>query len=72
MELFDKKFVHFMWDNELEGKDCFIAEGIDKLKFLVSHCTDDTTRVIGSRNIDFPFHEPGGRSQLLRRSKLCS
>lgn len=31
MELFDKKFVHFMWDNELEGKEGFFADNISRL-----------------------------------------
>jgi hypothetical protein len=37
MELFDKKFVHFMWDDELEGKECFVADDISTLKSDVSH-----------------------------------
>lgn len=36
MELFDKKFVHFMWDAELEGKECFIADSIDELESRVN------------------------------------
>lgn len=35
MELFDKRFVHFMWDDELKGKRCFLEDGIDVLKTLV-------------------------------------
>lgn len=35
MELFDKKFVRFMWDNELEGKVCFVAANIADLIFAV-------------------------------------
>lgn len=63
MELFDKKFVHFMWDDELRGKDCFIADNIDGLKTHVNDYSDDhTTRVIDSENTDFPFHEPDGNS----------
>ena len=32
MELFDEKFVHFMWDDELEGKACFVSDDIDTLR----------------------------------------
>ena len=31
IELFDKRFVHFMWDDELEGKKCFVADNINSL-----------------------------------------
>ena len=31
MELFDKKFVYFMWDDSLEGKEGFYADHIDSL-----------------------------------------
>ena len=36
MELFDKKFVHFMWDDELDGKEGFVAETIAGLKRAVN------------------------------------
>lgn len=32
MYLFDKRFVHFMWDDELKGKKCFLSDSIDVLK----------------------------------------
>lgn len=32
MELFDKKFVHFTWEDELKGKVCFVADDIDVLQ----------------------------------------
>lgn len=61
MELFDKKFVHFMWEDELRGKDCIIDDNIDGLKSHVNDYSDDhTTRVIDSENTVFPFHEPDG------------
>ena len=31
MELFDKKYVYFMWDDKLEGKEAFIAQYIEDL-----------------------------------------
>lgn len=36
MELFDKKFVHFMWDDKLEGKRGFIAKSVKDLKGVVN------------------------------------
>ena len=35
MELFDKKYVHFMWEDELEGKRGFFADSIETLKSFV-------------------------------------
>jgi hypothetical protein len=35
MELFDKRFVHFMWDDALKGKLCFVADNIEDLTFAV-------------------------------------
>ena len=35
MELFDKKFVYFMWDDELRGKECFYDDEIDGLRKTV-------------------------------------
>ena len=31
MELFDKKYVHFVWDDSLVGKKCIYADDIDRL-----------------------------------------
>lgn len=31
VKLFDKRFVHFMWNDELEGKECFVADNINSL-----------------------------------------
>ena len=31
MELFDKDYVHFMWDDELQDKTGFFAPGISSL-----------------------------------------
>lgn len=33
--LFDKRFVHFMWDDELEGKEGFFADSISGLQSYV-------------------------------------
>lgn len=54
MELFDKKFVHFMWDDELEGEKCFVSDGIDKLKVKVeTGCYEGHLVTRGNGN--FPF-----------------
>ena len=37
MELFDKRFVHFMWDDSLEDKEGFVACNIDSLINYVEH-----------------------------------
>ena len=34
-ELFNKKYVHFMWSDELNGKECFVADRIDVLRDYV-------------------------------------
>lgn len=44
MEQFDKKYVHFMWDDELEGKEGFFA---DKIKFLVERVNENDTEYKG-------------------------
>lgn len=31
MNLFNKKFVYFMWDDVLEGKECFVANNINAI-----------------------------------------
>lgn len=36
MELFDKKYVYFMWDDKLEEKKGFVADHIDTLVNLVN------------------------------------
>lgn len=35
MPKFDKQFVYFIWDDELKGKICFVADSIDELKEAV-------------------------------------
>ena len=37
MELFDKRFVHFMWDDSLKGNVGFFADSIDILKWNVEN-----------------------------------
>lgn len=59
MELFDKKFVHFMWDDELEGKKGFFADDIATLEgFVKSKASVFIVRK--SRLKDKPFSIKGG------------
>jgi hypothetical protein len=61
MELFDKRFVYFMWDNELEGKKCFIADGIDDLRGIVEKGNEcDLHSVISSGDENAPFESTNG------------
>lgn len=36
MDIFNKKYVRFIWEDELNGKECFVADDIDTLKELVN------------------------------------
>lgn len=36
-QMFDKRFVHFMWDDSLKGKVGFFADSMSVLKFKVEH-----------------------------------
>ncbi len=41
MDLFDKKFVYFMWDDELEAREGFFADYIGDLEdYVNSNYTD--------------------------------
>lgn len=44
MYKFDKKFVHFMWDDELEGKEGFYA---DNIGFLIMRVESNNTHWYG-------------------------
>ena len=67
MELFDKKFVHFMWKDELEGKQGFFNNNIDNLITFVNNCNK---RFYGtcsqSESSYYPFHynEEGNNTQF--------
>lgn len=56
MPMFDKRFVHFMWDESLKGKSCFVADSIIKLQECVeSNDTLFLDTVISEYNGDYPF-----------------
>lgn len=57
-ELFDKKFVHFMWDDSLEGKEGFYSDSINSLiKFVDCNSTEYTGCVKRNcMNDTYPFN----------------
>lgn len=56
-KLFDKKFVYFMWDDRLDGKDCFVSDDINELQQAVEAGIDADTvhRELTLRSIRYPF-----------------
>jgi hypothetical protein len=60
--VFDKKYVYFMWDNELEGKKGFVANHIDTLVSFVNSNSDMCT-ILQTVDKSYPFlsdREPTG------------
>lgn len=61
-KIFDKKFVHFMWDDSLKGKEGFVASTIR----LIIDCVENNVRtnhwqkLEESRSTDLPFHSITG------------
>lgn len=45
--LFNKKFVHFLWEDELEGKKGFFADNIADLEIFVNKDFTDNTNCFG-------------------------
>ena len=56
-KLFDKKFVHFMWDDKLEDKEGFVADDICELTNCVLGGDMHHTKVWKSLNPAFPFKD---------------
>lgn len=60
-KLFDKRFVYFMWDDELKGKKCFMADDITELRAFVNGGNEHNLRsVIFSRDESTPFRTADG------------
>lgn len=58
MELFNPKYVHFIWSAELEGKEGFICDSIEILKAVVYENNNSPVykgRLIFSGNKHLPF-----------------
>ena len=56
VELFDKKFVHFMWNDELEGKKCFVSDSIDILINAVNKGIFNTATINRSIGRGYALH----------------
>lgn len=59
-ELFDKKFVHFMWDDELEGKKGFVSNDIECLRDYVNNNPFATELIEHSSDEAQPFEITDG------------
>lgn len=66
MELFDKKFVYFMWDDELKGKECFYDDNIEGLRDTVNKNKTDFKSCLEPNTSDYPFRP------ILRGKTCCS
>lgn len=55
MPKFDKRFVHFMWDDELEGKEVLYADDVRLLVKEVNEGKDDRECVKESDDYDYQF-----------------
>ena len=59
MELFDKRFVNFVWSDELQGKAGFFADNIDGLMIDVNN-NENCTDIVSKSDFDHvPFHGNG-------------
>lgn len=64
MELFDKKFVHFIWEENLEGKEGFFADDICELTNCVLGDNLHFTKVRKSLSPAFPFKDTNNNDWL--------
>lgn len=64
MELFDKKYVHFMWDDELRGKEGFFADDICELTNCVLSGDLHLAKVCKSLSLAFPFKDTNNNDWL--------
>lgn len=56
MELYDKRYVYFDWDDKLKDKNVFVADSIDWIKYKVNECrTDLMVEIKESKNPSKPF-----------------
>ena len=56
MELFDKKYVHFIWEDELEGKEGFFSDNINELQKQVNFKTSKL-KLADSNDYQYPFFD---------------
>ena len=57
MNLYDKKFVHFEWEDKLEGKEGFFADSAEDLKYRVNNCCGYKNNVLESGDERYPFSD---------------
>lgn len=55
-KIFDKKFVHCMWDTELEGKRCIVSDSIDTMIDAVDNGTYHTAVINRSKGGGYALH----------------
>ena len=56
-ELFDKRYVHFMWEDELAGKEVITGEGINSLIAQVNRGCVSFDVVREFPDSEFPFYD---------------
>lgn len=62
-ELFDKKFVHIMWDDSLKGKRGFFADGINELIGIVNtnlKVRTSSAKYNTTEDTNYPFESANG------------
>ena len=59
MEIYNKKFVYFDWDDKLEGKKVMVSDDIYKLKRYVNGEEIDTYEISKSNDDKYPFRVSG-------------
>ena len=55
MELYDKKYVYFDWDDKLEGKKVILAHTIENLKEFVNSCDNEYRFFSIQKGTNLPF-----------------
>lgn len=59
MELFDQRFVYFMWDENLKYKKGLVHDNIEVIKRIVNSYDGNTDVIDYSKNDENPFKEEG-------------
>ena len=59
--LFNKKFVHFLWEDELKGKEGFFAHDINSLKGRVNNGEAEYIGRVRFGDMVFPFNKDCNR-----------
>lgn len=62
MELFDKRFVYFMWDDNLRGKECFYDDDIAGLRDTVNANDTSFKGCLEPNTLEYPFRRLRGQN----------